>query len=137
MMCWRILVAVGFFCGLLNAPAEISVYAASSLTDALKEIGAAYEAHGGGPVVFNFAASNTLARQIEEGAPADVFFPADHAQMDRLEKSGHIETTSRRELLGNTLGVVAAADSPLALERVADLRKTGRIAVGDPKFVPV
>src|ERR1700759_1029982 len=81
--------------------AEIMVCAASSLTDALKEIGTTYEAQSGDRIVFNFAASSMLARQIEESAPADVFFSADDAQMDRLEKSGHIEAGSRRELLSN------------------------------------
>ncbi len=125
---------------LLGAPlqaAEINVCAASSLTDALKEIGAAYEKQSGNHVSFNFAASSVLARQIEEGAPADLFFSADDAQMDRLEKSGHVEPGSRRELLSNTLVIVAPLESPLPLRTVADLRQVERIAVGDPKLVPV
>lgn len=117
--------------------AELNVSAASSLTDALKEIAAAYEAKGGPHIVFNFAASNVLARQIEEGAPVDIFFSADDAQMDRLEKEGLVESSSRRELLANTLVIVAPVDSTLSLKTAADLKLVKRIAVGDPKFVPV
>lgn len=131
-----ILALLAFGCGPLIA-AEINVYAASSLTDALKEIGAAYQRESGVQVAFNFAASNVLARQIEEGAPADLFFSADEAQMDRLEKSGRLEPGSRRELLSNTLVVVAGAESTLTLTTAADLRQVERIAVGDPKLVPV
>ncbi len=123
-------------CASLGA-AEINVYAASSLTDALKEIGPAYEKESGDKLVFNFAASSTLARQIEEGAPADIFFSADDAQMDRAQKSDRIEAASRRDLLANSLVIVAPADSSLTLRTIADLRNVQRIAVGDPKFVPV
>ena len=121
----------------LSAIAELNVYAASSLTDALKEIAADYEAQGGDKVVYNFAASNVLARQIEESAPADIFFSADNAQMDRLEKADRIEKGSRHPMLTNSLVVVAPDDSKLELQSPADLRKVTRIAVGDPKFVPV
>ena len=68
--------------------AAINVFAAASLTDSLKEIAAAYEKQTGDKVVFNFGASSFLARQIEEGAPAEVFFSADEAGMDGLEKKG-------------------------------------------------
>src|SRR3954452_2627019 len=65
---------------------EILVFAAASLSDALTEIGHAYEVGGGGKVSFNFAASNDLARQIEAGAPAAIFVSANKAQAERLEK---------------------------------------------------
>lgn len=117
--------------------AEINVYAASSLTDALKEIGSAYEAQSGDRILFNFAASSTLVRQIEEGAPADVFFSADNPQMERLQKSGHIEENTRRDLLSNTLVVIAPNESSLALTSVADLRRVQHIALGDPRIVPI
>ena len=68
--------------------AELTVHAAASLTDAMKEIGVAYEKESGDKLQFNFGASNMLARQIEEGAPADVFLSADEAKMDALEKKG-------------------------------------------------
>lgn len=116
---------------------EINVFAASSLTDALKEIGAGYEKESGDHLVYNFAASSLLARQIEEGAPADLFFSADEAQMDRIQKGDHIEKETRRDLVGNTLVVIAPNESSLALKTAADLRTVQHIAVGDPKLVPV
>ena len=137
MLRFGLLLQLVFFGTILNAVAELNVYAASSLTDALKEIATNYEAQGGDRVAYNFAASNVLARQIEESAPADIFFSADDAQMDRLEKTGRIEKGSRRPVLANSLVVVAPNDSNLELQSPADLRKVGRIAVGDPKFVPV
>jgi molybdate transport system substrate-binding protein len=132
-----ILLLLALFVAAGSAVAELNVYAASSLTDALKEIAVNYEAQGGSKVAYNFAASNVLARQIEESAPADIFFSADNAQMDRLEKADRIENGSRRPVLANSLVVVAPNDSKLELQSPADLRKVQRIAVGDPKFVPV
>ena len=66
--------------------AEINVYAAASLTDALKELGANFEKQSGDKIVFNFAASSLLARQITEGAPADIFLSADEAKMDEAPR---------------------------------------------------
>jgi len=68
----------------------VTVFAAASLTESLKEIAAAYEQESGDKIVFNFAASGTLSRQIESGAPADLFFSADEAKADALEKQGLI-----------------------------------------------
>ena len=76
--------------------AELTVYAAASLTDALKEIAAAYEKQRGDKLQFNFGASSMLARQIEEGAPADLFFSADEAKMDALEKKELLLPGTRR-----------------------------------------
>src|SRR5690242_3221387 len=83
--------------------ATVNVFAAASLTDSLKEISAAYEKQSGDKIAFNFAASSTLARQIEEGAPADIFFSADEAKMDTLQKQGLIEAATRRSRLWNAL----------------------------------
>lgn len=117
--------------------ADVTVFAAASLTDALTEIGAAYGKSTGDKVRFNFAASNVLARQIEAGAPADLFFPADEIQMDALEKKNLIAKDTRVPLLGNTLVVVTLPDGP-AIATLADL--TGgavrRIALGNPQAVP-
>jgi molybdate transport system substrate-binding protein len=66
--------------------AAVTVFAAASLTDSLRQIAADYETISGDKIIFNFAASGTLARQIEAGAPADIFFSADEAQADALEK---------------------------------------------------
>lgn len=116
---------------------ETTVFAAASLTDALKDIAAAYEKAGGDKVRFNFAGSNTLARQIEAGAPADVFISADEAQMDALVARGLIAAGTRKPLLGNTLVIVTAPDGP-AIAKVADLAapSIGRFAMGDPMAVP-
>ena len=70
--------------------AEVNVYAAASLTDVTKEIAPAYEKQSSDKITFNFAASSLLARQIAEGAPADIFFSADEAKMDDLQKAGLI-----------------------------------------------
>lgn len=117
---------------------EVTVFAAASLTNALTEIGAAHEKATGDKVVFNFAASNTLARQIEAGAPADVFFSADEAQMAALAGKGHIDGSTRKAMLGNTLVVITAPDGP-AITKMADLSGAAikRISVGNPKAVPV
>ena len=83
--------------------AQVTVFAAASLTESLQEIAAAYEKQSGDKIVFNFAASGTLARQIEEGAPADIFFSADEATADALEKKGLLVKETRKSLLGNSL----------------------------------
>jgi len=118
--------------------ATITVFAAASLTDALKDIAADYERGSGDQVVFNFAASGTLARQIESGAPADIFFAADEARADTLEKKGFFVRGSRKSLLGNTLVLVTTPDfarihSPSDLTNVT----VEHLAVGDVKTVPV
>ncbi len=104
----------------------------------MKEIGAGFEKQSGVHVSFNFGASNLLARQIEEGAPADIFVSADEAKMDQLQKDGLIDPGSRRDLLGNSLVIVAPADSSLTIETVADLLKPEirKIALADPAAVP-
>ncbi len=133
----RFFFAMGLFVTASLRGAEINVYAAASLTDALKEIGAAYEAQSGQRVICNFAASNTLARQIEEGAPADVFLSADDAQMDRLQKNGRLEETTRRALLSNTLVIIAPNESALAIASPGELAgRVERLALADPKLVP-
>ena len=86
--------------------AEVIVFAAASLTDSLKEIAVHYEKQSDDKIIFNFGASSTLARQIGEGAPADIFFSADEAKMDGLEKKGLIDAGTRKSRLGNSLVVV-------------------------------
>jgi molybdate transport system substrate-binding protein len=129
-------------CGLLGtlstSAATVRVFAAASLADALKEIATDHERASGDKVVFNFAGSNALARQIEEGAPADVFFSADEAQMNRLETRGLLMVGTRTNLLGNALAIVVAADSGLAVASIHDLTNAAirRVALADPKAVP-
>jgi molybdate transport system substrate-binding protein len=118
--------------------AEVMVFAAASLTDSLKEIAATYEKTSGDTIQFNLAASSTLARQIEAGAPADIFFSADEAQMNGLEKKGLIDPATRKSRLGNSLVVVVAIDSPLQIQSAGDLTNASinKLALGDPKAVP-
>src|SRR5262245_21321905 len=89
-----------------TSAAEILVSAAASLTDALKEIASNYEKQSGDKVIFNLGASSMLARQIAEGAPADIFFSADEAKMDALEKKGLVLKETRRSLLSNSLVII-------------------------------
>lgn len=117
--------------------ADIRVFAAASLTDALKELAPAYAAKSGNQLVFNFAGSNALARQIQEGAPADVFFSADEVQMDNLAKAELVEPATRRNLLSNTLVLVVPRDGPAALTPAALAGPAiRRLALADPKSVP-
>ena len=123
-----------------NAPARptITVSAAVSLTEALTAAAKAYEGARGGPVRFNFAASNVLARQIVNGAPVDLFISADAAQMDLVEKADLVRGGSRVDLLTNRLAVVVANDRPRTLASIAELASPTfrRIAIGDPAAVP-
>ncbi len=117
---------------------EILVAAAGSLTDVLKELSAAYQSKSKNTVNFNFGPSSTLARQIEEGAPADMFFSADLAQMDDLDKNGRLEPGTRKNLLSNQLVIVVPSDSKLAIASPKDLLKSEvkKIALAGPP-VPV
>jgi len=123
---------------------KVTVFAAASLTDALNALDGAYAASAGNPpVAASFAASSTLARQIEAGAPAQVFISADTKWMDYLAQKGLIEPGTRRDLLGNKLALIAPFDSAagaLAIDRRLDwprlLGPDGRLAVGDPDHVP-
>lgn len=124
----------------LPCPADnLRVSAAASLADVLGEIDAAYTKETGTRVQLNLGASSLLARQIEEGAPVDVFFSADEAKMDALEKKGLIEPSTRVPLLSNTLSVVVPSDSAFVLKSLSDLTQPGirRIATGEPNTVPV
>src|SRR5277367_417080 len=112
---------------------EVEVFAAASLTDALKEIAATYEKTTGDKIIFNFAASNTLEMQIKAGAPADLFLSADEAKMDDLEKQGLIAKETRKDLLSNSLVIVVPSDSTLALTSAAQLAdpKIKSISLGE------
>ncbi len=116
----------------------LMVFAAASLSDALREIGANYAAQTGEKVLFNFAASSLLARQIEAGAPADLFFSADEAKMDWVAKAGLILKGTRKSLLSNTLVVVVPSNSRLKLDSPKALADPAvkRVALADPEAVP-
>ena len=118
--------------------AEVTVFAAASLTDSLKAIAADYGKISGDKIIFNFSASSTLARQIEAGAPADIFFSADEARMDGLDKKELLVPGTRQSRLGNALVVVVPADSTLSVNSAADLAGPAvkQLALADPKAVP-
>ena len=120
-----------------TSAADLHVFAAASLTDAMKAIGEHFQKQSGVRVSFNFGASSLLARQIEEGAPADIFVSADEAKMDQLQKDGLIDSGTG-DLLGNSLVIVAPADSSLTIGTTADLLKPEirKIALADPAAVP-
>lgn len=122
----------------------VTVFAAASLTDALQAMATDLRKEGGGEVRFSFAASSTLARQVEAGAPADIFISANPEWMDYLAGKNLILTTTRVEPLGNTLVMIAPTDSLLTsvkIEKGFDIAALvgpgSRIATGDPAHVPV
>jgi molybdate transport system substrate-binding protein len=122
-----------------KTPVTLNVSAAASLTDALKEVNTLYtQKNSNVTITPNFASSGTLQKQIEQGAPADVFISAAAAQMDALEKGNLIVTGSRKSLLNNRLVLIIPNDSTLGITSFTDLTndKVKKIALGDPKSVP-
>ena len=117
---------------------ELNVFAAISLKDALAEIGTAFTSGNGVKVYYNFAASTTLQRQLEKGAPADVFISASPRQVDALEAGGLLEAKSRRDLLTNQLVLVCNKGAGIAVETPTHLAASNisRIAIGHPSSVP-
>jgi molybdate transport system substrate-binding protein len=121
----------------------LTVFAAASLTDVLQQVGDAYTTETGRPVRFSFASSSALARQIESGAPADVFMSADLEWMDYLQTRKLLMAETRINIATNELVLVAPVKSTTRL-RIAPgfslakaLGKSGRLATGDPESVPV
>lgn len=115
---------------------EVHLYAAASLTDAVTELARTFETETGHKVVFNFGGSNDLARQIKAGAPADLFFSADAAQMDGLQAAGLARAEDRIDVLSNVLAVVTPAASTVRIGAPSDLLGLRRIALADPEAVP-
>jgi molybdate transport system substrate-binding protein len=117
---------------------DLTVFAAASLTDALKEIATDYEKTGGDKIVFNFAASGTLELQIRHGAPADLFLSADEAKMNDLAQDGLLLVGTRKDLLTGSLVIIVPADSALTLTSATQLAdpKFKKIALGETHIVP-
>lgn len=137
MACWLLASTIA-------AQAEqVTVFAAASLTDAMKDISAAWAKAGHEPLRMSFGASSTLARQIEQGAPAAVFASADEKWMDYLAKANLLAPDTRRDLLSNSLVLIVPAGHSRhiaigpSLDLDALLGPNGRLAVGDPAHVPV
>lgn len=121
---------------------KITVFAAASLTNAMQDIATQYQKGKNVAVTSSFASSSTLARQIEAGAPADLFISADQKWMDYAISKDTIKTDTRKTLLGNSLVVIAPKASQqgdITINAKTDwtaLLKGGRLAVGDPDHVP-
>ncbi len=128
--------------GAATEASSITVFAAASLTDAIQEVSTAFSRASGVAVRTAFAASSALARQIESGAPADVFISADTDWMDYLQDRGLVRAASRRELLGNKLVLIAPEGSPLQLKIAPGFALRQALGeehwvTGDPDSVPV
>jgi len=118
---------------------EVTLSVAISLKDATEELGRTFmAAHAGVTLRYNFGASGDLQKQIEAGAPVDVFLSAAQRQMDELEKQKLILVETRRAFARNVLVVVKPADSKVDITKPADLTqaRVTRIAIGNPKSVP-
>jgi molybdate transport system substrate-binding protein len=121
----------------------LTVFAAASLTDAMKDVAAAWQKQGHAPLRLSFGASSTLARQIEQGAPANLFASADEQWMDYLAGRNLIVPDTRRDLLSNRLVLIVPADQPRhvtigpGFDLASLLGSDGRLATGDPAHVPV
>ena len=126
------------------APADkgITVFAAASLTNVLQDLGDAFTKDTNIAVRFSFAASSALARQVENGSRADLFFSADLEWMDYLQARNLIQPATRHDLLGNQLVLVGPADGNTKLKigpqfALAATLGKGRLVTGDPDSVPV
>jgi molybdate transport system substrate-binding protein len=140
--------AFTILCGSAQTPAlaqdkSLTVFAAASMKNALDEVDAAYTAKTGVKIVASYAASSALAKQIEQGAPADIFVSADTDWMDYEIRKKNIDEATRVNLLGNALVLIAPKDSKIGNVTIgagfdlASLAGSSRIATGDVKAVPV
>ncbi len=125
------------------AEADVMVFAAASTTNAVTEIGELYASRKLGRVKTSFASSSTLAKQIESGAPADVYLSANKKWMDYLEEKKLLFKDSRTDLLSNRIVLIAKADSAIQAIEIAPgfrlidkLGRDGRLSMGDPAHVP-
>ena len=117
------------------------VLAASSVQEALEEAADAWQGQGNPRPVLTFAGTSALARQIEQGAPADLFLSADEEWMDTLEQAGALRPGTRRDLLGNRIVLVAPQGAAPAVDianagSLAAALGDGRLAMADPEAVP-
>ena len=135
----HLLILLSFVCLFIGCSGEeLVIFGAMSLTDALTEVSQRFGETRNVKVYCNFAGSSTLQRQIEKGAPADVFVSASPKQMEALQGEGLIYEDSRRAILNNRLVLVAPVDSSLSMTGVGLLVQDSirRIAIGEPNSVP-
>jgi molybdate transport system substrate-binding protein len=141
---WSAIIALSFApCGLPAEPEKttLTVFGAASVTNVLQDLGDAFTRQTSIAVKFSFAASSTLARQIENGAPADIFMSADSDWMDYLQTRHLIQDSTRTDVAGNRLVLIAPLGSPVKLKiepnfALATALGKGRLATGDPASVP-
>jgi molybdate transport system substrate-binding protein len=139
---WQACIATAALTLVSQAYAEdkLTVFAAASLTNALTEVSQQYEKTKSAKVTHSFAASSALAKQIENGAPADVFISADSKWMNYLQDKKHINPATRKEFLGNKLVLIAPKGRAFTVkfDPSADLGKAfaGRLCTGDVEAVP-
>ena len=134
-----LLILLSFACLFIGCSGEeLVIFGAMSLTDALTEVSQRFGEAQNVKVYCNFAGSSTLQRQIEKGAPADVFISASPKQIDALQQMGLLYDGSRREILNNRLVLVAPVNSSLSMADVGILAQNSirRIAIGEPNSVP-
>jgi len=120
-------------------PHEITISAAISLKNAFEDIAMVFqERNAGAKLLFNFGASGDLARQIEAGAPVDVFASAAQKDMDDIDRKGLVASNSRKNFAGNAVVLIKPANSNIPINSLEDLRRreVGKIAIGNPKTVP-
>jgi len=139
--------AVGLFLMPAMAQArDIQVFAAFSLKNALEDVAAAYKFETGKTIAASYATSPSLAKQIEAGAPADIFIPDTLESMDYLEARGRIRPETRRNFIGNTLVLIAPRNSAVSMKSadgrieasapLAQWLNGGKLAMGEPASVP-
>jgi molybdate transport system substrate-binding protein len=139
----RLLLAALLLFPLTARAQQLTVFAAASLTDAMQDIAALWQQDGHAALRQSFGASSTLARQIEQGAPVNLFASADEKWMDYLVERNLIAAGTRWQLLGNDLVLVVPADRATKVtlgpgfDILALLGPNGRLATGDPAHVPV
>lgn len=117
---------------------ELTVSAAISLTDALNEIKESYEEENNVTLTFNYGGSGTLAQQIQQGAPVDVFISANQDWMDTLEEEALIIDDTRDNITGNSIVLITQEDSDHVYESIEELKADDveQIAIGNPESVP-
>ncbi|MEI6891677.1 MAG: molybdate ABC transporter substrate-binding protein [Pontiella sp.] len=119
----------------LQSHAALTIFAAASTTDVMKELAAAFENNGGETVRFNFSSSGALARQLDAGAPAGLYISANVKWMDYIEGKNLLEKETRIDIAQNTLVLIAPQSSTLTFEDFPE-KLNGRLAMGEPKSVP-
>jgi molybdate transport system substrate-binding protein len=130
------LVAAIAFSGTVSAQEPLLVFAAASLRNALDEVNDGFRAETGARANASYAASSTLARQIEAGAPAQLFISADLEWMDYVEHKGLLRPGTRRDLLGNRLVWIVPAGATVPARPLDALGTSGRLSLADPQYVP-